>query len=276
MPAAALGLALAAACVHALWNLLLARAREPEAATAVALIVSIVAFAPVAAVLWDAESSVWPYLVASSALQLVYFVLLAGAYRRVPLSVVYPLARGFAPVLVLVVGVAALGKATSWGQTTGVCMVGAGVVLVRGFGRSPDSAGAAFGLGIACVIAAYTLVDKRGIEHAGPVTYLELTMVAPALAYAAGIARLRGAAELRAAAGPATVVAGLATFTAYALVLAALQRASAASVAAVRETSVVLTAALAGIVLRERVGPARLAGAALVAGGVALLSLAWY
>jgi drug/metabolite transporter (DMT)-like permease len=42
----------------------------------------------------------------------------------------------------------------------------------------------------------------------------------------------------------------------------------------VRETSVVLTAALAGVVLREHVGPARLAGAALVAGGVALLSLA--
>jgi hypothetical protein len=60
VPAAALGLALAAACVHALWNVLLARARDPEAATAVALLVSIVAFAPVAAVVWDAERSVWP------------------------------------------------------------------------------------------------------------------------------------------------------------------------------------------------------------------------
>jgi drug/metabolite transporter (DMT)-like permease len=273
VPAAALALALAAACVHALWNLLLARARDPEAATAVALVVSIVVFAPVAVLAWDAERSVWPYVVASSALQLLYFVLLAAAYRRVPLSVVYPLARGVAPVLVLAVGVAVLGKASSWGQATGVCMVAAGVVLVRGLGRSPHSGGAAFGLGIACVIAAYTLVDKRGIEHAGPVTYLELTMLAPALAYAAGIGRLRGAAQLRAALGVDTVVAGVATFTAYALVLAALQRASAASVAAVRETSVVLTAALAGIVLRERVGPSRLAGAALVAGGVALLSL---
>ena len=273
MPAAALALALAAACVHALWNLLLARARDPEAATAVALVVSIVVFAPVAVLAWDAERSVWPYVVASSALQLLYFVLLGAAYRRVPLSVVYPLARGVAPVLVLAVGVAVLGKASSWGQATGVCMVAAGVVLVRGLGRSPHSAGAAFGLGIACVIAAYTLVDKRGIEHAGPVTYLELTMLAPALSYAAGIGRLRGAAQLRAALGVDTVVAGVATFTAYALVLAALQRASAASVAAVRETSVVLTAALAGIVLRERVGPSRLAGAALVAGGVALLSL---
>jgi drug/metabolite transporter (DMT)-like permease len=79
---------------------------------------------------------------------------------------------------------------------------------------------------------------------------------------------------LRAELGVGTIAAGIATFTAYALVLAALERASAASVAAVRETSVVIAALLAGRVLKERVGPARLAGAVLVAAGVALVSLA--
>ena len=73
--------------------------------------------------------------------------------------------------------------------------------------------------------------------------------------------------------GRPTIVAGLATFGAYALVLAALQRASAPSVAAVRETSVVITALFAWLILREHVRPERLAGAGLVAGGVALLSL---
>jgi uncharacterized membrane protein len=56
-------------------------------------------------------------------------------------------------------------------------------------------------------------------------------------------------------------------------VLAALQRASAASVAAVRETSVVIAALLAAFVLKEQVSVARVAGAVLVAGGVALLAL---
>ena len=55
--------------------------------------------------------------------------------------------------------------------------------------------------------------------------------------------------------------------------LTALQRASAPSVAAVRETSVVITALFAWLILREHVRPERLAGAGLVAGGVALLSL---
>jgi drug/metabolite transporter (DMT)-like permease len=99
-------------------------------------------------------------------------------------------------------------------------------------------------------------------------------MLLPALVYTAAIAKLKGRDTLRSEVSAATVAAGLATFGAYALVLAALARASAASVAAVRETSVVIAALLAGAVLRERVGPGRLAGAALVAGGVALLSLA--
>jgi drug/metabolite transporter (DMT)-like permease len=274
MPATALGLALAAACIHALWNVLLARARDPEAATAVALLVAIIAFAPVTAAYWDVDAAVWPFVLGSGVFQLAYFTLLAAAYRRVPLSVVYPLARGAAPVLVLVIGVAALGKGTSWGQAAGVCLVGAGVILVRGLSRSADAGGVAFGLALACCIAAYTLIDKNGVRHAGPIPYLELSMVGPSLVYAGGIARLKGRAALRAELSPATIVAGLATFGAYALVLAALQRASAASVAAVRETSILLTAALAGAVLRERVGPVRLAGAALVAGGVALVSLA--
>jgi len=274
VPATALGLALAAACVHALWNVLLARARDPEAATAVALLVAVVVFAPAAAAVWDVEASVWPYLLGSGAFELAYFALLATAYRLASLSVVYPLARGTAPVLVLLVGVIALGKASSAGQALGVCLVGAGVLLVRGFRRVSDGPGVAFGLAIACCIAGYTLIDKNGVRHAGPIPYLELSMVGPSLIYAAAVVRFKGRATVRAAVQPSNMLAGLAVFGAYALVLAALQRASAASVAAVRETSVVLTAVLAGVVLRERVGPGRLAGAALVAVGVALISLA--
>lgn len=273
MPLSALLLALAAAVIHALWNVLLARAHDPEAATAVALVVAIVVFAPVAVIVWDVELAAWPYLVVTAALQLVYFVLLIAAYRRAELSVVYPIARGIAPVLVLATGVAALGAGTSPAQVVGVLLVGAGVLLIRGLRAPSDPRGHVFGLAIAGVIAAYTLVDKRGIEHATPIAYLELAMIAPTAVYAAGVGRRKGAAALRAEAGPAAVVAGLCTFGAYVLVLAALQRASAASVAAVRETSIVIAAALAALVLNERVGPERLAGAILVVAGVALLGL---
>jgi drug/metabolite transporter (DMT)-like permease len=272
MPTIALAFALSAAFLHALWNILLARARDPEAALAVALVVAELAFAPVVVAVWRVHVAAWPFLLASGLLELAYFLLLAAAYRRVPLSVVYPVARGGAPVLVLVVGVIALGASAGWGRVLGVLLVATGVVLVRGVRRA-DANGLAFGLSIAGCIAAYTLVDKHGVGHAGPIPYLELSMLVPAAAFAGGIANVKGTAALRAEIRPAAIVAGLAAFGAYALVLAALQRASAASVAAVRETSVVIAAALAAVFLKERVSPARLAGAALVAGGVALLSL---
>ena len=87
---------------HALWNLLLAVRRDVEAATAVALVTAELVFLPVAVVVWRVDSGVWPWVVGSGLLELAYFALLAAAYRRAPLSVVYPIARGGAPVLVLV------------------------------------------------------------------------------------------------------------------------------------------------------------------------------
>ena len=273
MPASAVALTLAAAFLHAGWNLLLARARDPEAATAVALLVALVAYAPVAALVWRIESPAWPYLLATTFLQLAYTALLAAAYRRAELSVVYPVARGTAPVLVLVVGVAALDAAASLGQAAGVCLVAAGILLVRGVRPASRAAGVLFGLAIAAFIAAYTLVDKHGIRYAAPFAYLEISMLLPGIGYAAALAWLRGPGVLRAEVTLASVVAGLATFGAYGLVLAALQRAPAASVAAVRETSIVIAAALAALVLGEAVGPLRVIGAVVVAGGVALISL---
>ena len=271
MPLSAFGLALAAAFVHALWNLLLARARDPEAAGAVALVTGVVVFAPAAALTWELEAEAWPYLVATSLLELLYFALLGAAYRRAELSVVYPLARGVAPVLVLVVGVVALGAGTTGAPAAGVCLVGLGVLLVRGLGRPAAFSGVLFGLAIACCIGAYTLVDDEGIRYANAITYLELSLVLPAVGYAAGIAGFRGAAALRAEVRPASLAAGVSAFVAYALVLAALARADAAPVAAVRETSVVIATVGAALVLQERVGPGRLAGAVLVAAGVSLL-----
>jgi uncharacterized membrane protein len=94
-------------------------------------------------------------------------------------------------------------------------------------------------------------------------------MIGPAVAYTLAVRPAR----VRRAVSPPTILVGAISAGAYLLVLLALRLASAPAVAAVRETSVVIATALAAVVLRERVGPVRLAGAVLVAGGVALLAL---
>src|SRR2546430_737991 len=158
-------------------------------------------------------------------------------------------------------------------QAAGVCLVGLGVILVRGLRGHADIVGTAFALGIASTIAAYTLVDKHGIQHAGPIPYLELGMTPAAVGFTAMVVARRGRSSIRSELRPAPIVAGITQFGAYVLVLAALARASAASVAAVRETSVVIATAAAAPLLRERVSWSRLAGAAVVVTGVVLVSV---
>lgn len=273
MPPVALALALAAALIHASWNLLVARSEDPQSATALAAVASVVLPLPLVLATWDATPAVLWFAVASGALELAYLVLLAAAYRRSELSLVYPLARGLAPVLVLAAGVLVLGVAHSAAQIAGVGLVAVGVVLVRGFRGGAPLSHVVLALAIACCIAGYTTLDKTGVTHAGPVTYYELVMGWPAVLYLGGLTAARGVSRVRRELRPATLVAGVGMFGAYAMALAALQLAPAASVAAVRETSVVMATAMSAVLLREAVGPRRLAGAALVAVGVAALAL---
>ena len=271
MPLDAFFLALGAAVLHALWNVLLARTRDPQAATAAAFCIAVAIWAPVAAVRWRVEADAWPYVAGSAAFELAYVLLLSAAYVRAPLSVFYPIARGFAPVLVLAVAVLALGAATSWNQALGVCGVAAGILLVRG--RRPDRAGTVFGVTIAATIAGYTLIDNTGVTLADPLAYLEAVMVGPALVLAAVVAVRQGRPALRAGFRLETLLIAPLTLIPYALALYALRLAPAAPVAAVRETSVLFATVLAAVMLKERVSAWRIAGAGTVVVGVVLLAV---
>jgi drug/metabolite transporter (DMT)-like permease len=274
VPLDAFLLALAAAVVHAVWNLLAARAGETQVAAGVALLVGAVVFAPVAAVTWDVRPAVAPYAVASVALELAYLAMLATAYSRAPMSVVYPVARGAAPVIVLAVSVLALGVSPPLGAVAGVLAVGAGVLLVRGSAGERMRGGTALGLATAACIAGYTLVDHAALDHAAPLPYLELVIAPTAVIYVTVAVVLRGRRAVLAELRPEVALAGVGMFGAYALALAALSRAAAAPVSAVRESSVVMATALAAVVLRERVDRRRWAGAVLVAAGIAAIALA--
>jgi drug/metabolite transporter (DMT)-like permease len=266
----ALALALASAFVHAGWNLALARAPDVERATAVALLCALGLWAAPALVVGDVSGDAVPYIAASAVLELAYFALLAAAYRRAELSVVYPVARGFAPLLLVLAAAAGLGGALGTPQVIGVAVIVAGVVAVRGPQAPLGGPDLLLAGGVAVCVAAYTLVDREGVRHAEPLPYLWLVLLVPGLVYAALVRRARG--PLRPALTFSTVLAGVGLIGAFALALEALQRAPAAAVAGVRETSVVIAVALAAVVLGEPVGQRRLAGAVAVAAGVALIA----
>lgn len=267
MPPEALALALAAAFLHAAWNVLLRGSDDVASRTVAVLCLSVLLFAPAAAATWSVHAAAIPYIAASSVLEAAYFVLLIAAYRRRELSVVYPVARGGAPVFVLLGTAVVLGHHVSSAEIAGVLLVAAGVLLVRGVRRGAE--GIAIGLAIAVFIASYTLVDKEGLRHAAPIPYLELVLVPCALAAFAWKPH-----ALRSQLSWPTLGAAAGSFGAYVLFLFALRLTAAPGVAAVRETSVVIAALLAAAFLKEHVTWVRLAGAAVVVCGVAILAVA--
>jgi drug/metabolite transporter (DMT)-like permease len=273
VPLSAVALALGAAFLHAGWNVALAGAPSTRAATAGVLLWGVVLLTPVALVAGTVSASAAPFIAASAALELAYFVLLARAYDGGEVSVVYPVARGLAPVVVLVAGALVLGEHIAAGAAVGVLIIASGIALV-GCGVFPfhmaiknatPRRDVLFGVAIGVVIAAYTLVDAEGVERADPIAYLAL-VIAPCAALYPAVTKTRPDVGAR------TALTAAATFGAYLLVLAALERAPAAPVSAVRETSVVIAAVLAAVVLHERVGARKLAGAVAVAAGVALIA----
>lgn len=272
MSGGALALALGAAFLHAGWNVLLAGSRDTAAATGGLLCWGVVLLAPFALLFGDVSAAAAPWIAASAVLELAYFCLLARAYRGGAVSVVYPVARGVAPVVVLVVGVLGLGKGVGWLAAVGVLAVGAGVLLVirPDFTSHSDVKSGPFrdfgiGLAIAATIAAYTLVDAEGVEHADPLAYLAL-VIAPCAVLFPAVVRTRPDLGARSA------LTAAATLGAYLMVLAALQLAPPAPVAATRESSIVIAALLAAVFLHERLTPPKLAGAVIVAAGVAAIA----
>jgi uncharacterized membrane protein len=275
VPLSAVALALGAAFLHAGWNVLLAGSRDTVAATAGVLIFGVVLLTPPALVTGGVSGEAIPFIAASAGLELIYFVLLARAYAGGELSVIYPIARGSAPVVVLVFGAIALRESVSVGAAAGVLAIVAGVLLVglvdlrTRVGTQIDSPlrDVLFGLAIGLVIAAYTLVDSEAMEHADPVAYLAIVIAPCAALYPAA---MRTRPDL----SPRSALTAAATFGAFLMVLAAFRLAPAAPVAAVRETSVVIAAILAAAVLQEAVGARKVAGTVLVAAGVAAIVLA--
>ena len=281
MPLSAFSLALGAAFLHATWNVLLAGARDSEAATAVATLCGVVLLAPVALLTGDVSDAALPFAGASAALHVCYLALLARAYQGGEVSVVYPVSRGTAPVLILVFGALFLGEGASALAVAGVIAVSAGVFMV-GAGREtraireklvqPPGRDLLFGLAIALTIAAYTLVDAEGVDHAQAPAYLFL-LLAPSSAVYAGVLAFGGRGEqMRAELRPRAFLTGACIVGAYGSVLAALRLADAAPVAAVRESSVVIAALLAAVFLNERVDARRLSGALCVVAGVAAIA----
>ncbi|MEV7783224.1 DMT family transporter [Kitasatospora sp. NPDC088351] len=271
---------LAAAVLHAVWNGL--AHRIPDKLVGFALInltyaacaVVLVAFNPLPA------AAAWPYLLASVVMQVTSQILLLRAYQLGDFGQMYPIARGSAPLLVALLSATVLGQTLGGGELLGVLVISCGLIglaLAKGIpGRAQLPAlGAAAGTGV--MIAAYTVLDGSGVRHSGTVggyiAWLFL-LQGPALALIAWARRGRSLVEGIRPVVPVGIAGGVLSLTAYGLVVWAQSRGNLATIAALRETSIVIAALLATVVFRERLGRLRMAASATVLAGIAVLEFA--
>lgn len=221
----------------------------------------------------------WPFIAASSLTQVLYYALLMETYREGDISHAYPLMRGCAPLIVAVLGLAFMGERLAPGQWLAIGLI-CGGVLAMVLGAPGGHAGArrttVLALCTSCVIAAYTLVDGTGVRRSGaPAAYTMWIFVFTALGVA--LLGLRRRRELLpfARRHPGLLLGGGAmSVGSYGVALWAMTQAPVAAVAALRETSILFATAIALVFLRERLVPARLAAAALIACGAAAMRLA--
>ena len=166
MPISVLLIVLAGALLHASWNLLIKAGHDTRVVTASvytgagALAALALPFLP------HLPPAAWPYLAASTGLEVLYGVLLASAYRLGDLSLAYPLMRGSAPLLVALGSGALVGEPLSAGIWAGVMLVCVGIFLML-FDARPQGHGlAAAGVALvnAVLIAAYTTIDGLGVR----------------------------------------------------------------------------------------------------------------
>ncbi|VXB09380.1 EamA family transporter [Massilia sp. 9I] len=276
MPGLVLAAVLCAALLHAAWNA--AIKAEPDklrAASAVTLGAALVGAISLLFLRAPLPAS-WPFIAGSAALHLVYYRLLAATYRDADFSHAYPLMRGAAPVLVALANSGS--EALHSAQALAIALVFAGgAVVCVGGGLHSSRRTLGLALVTALVVAACTLVDGLGVRRSGaPAAYTAWLFLLTGFGVTlTGPRRLRGELGAYLAARPLLVLGGgIATGGSYGIALWAMTLAPIAVVAALRETSIVFAAAIAAWVLRERVGPARIAGAVLIAGGAAVLRLA--
>ena len=285
MDGPALGLVLLAAAAHATWNLLARRAEEKLAFLWCSTLVSTVLLAPVGAWLLVTEpipALGWAVVLLSAGLEALYYWTLAQAYRHGDLSLVYPIARGTAPILVPVLAAVFLGEWLSELAAAGIGLVVVGTVAIhtRRLGWPSPGAiaevvgqlGTRYALLTGLVIAAYSALDKYGVSLVRPVLYAYLLFAGLTVTLVPLVLRQRAAvsSEWKLRRG-SIVVVGLLAPASYGLVLLALTLAPVSYVAAAREVSVVLAAVLGTVVLGEGYGRQRLLGSVAIAAGLMLL-----
>jgi phosphonate utilization associated putative membrane protein len=266
------------ALLHASWNALVKSSSDKALDTAVIHLLGSLVALPLALIVGWPPAASWPFIASSVVIHIGYYIALTGAYKHGDLGLTYPLMRGTAPLLVALSAAAAVGETLSPLSWAGVIGVSCGV-LALGLSRhaldSPRAVG--FALANAVVIAIYTVIDALGARASGnALQYVATLFAIDGWPFALMVFARRGGAKVWPYARvrwPVATLGAAASLGSYGIALWAMTRAPVATVAALRETSVLFAALLGSWFLKEAFNLRRAAGTAVIVAGVMALRM---
>lgn len=277
------------AVLHVAWNVRLKTAGDPLRAATVGMLAASAGIIPAGVVVWWASGM--PALpvegivigVISGTVEAGYFILLSAAYRRGDLSVVYPLARGTAPLLAVAVGVVVLGERLGLAGSIGVALLLAGFLALQQPWRALRGRGGVdpaiwFALATGVTIATYTALDRVGTRLIEPVPYAAILWVTTSVVLVGWVRTIGGGDVFAGGIGEVrrSAVGGWLTLGAYLLILFALSVAPLSGVAPLRESATVFAAAWGSVRLGEAVtrgdSARRIGASVLIVAGALLLA----
>ena len=282
MPILAIALLLTSAALHALWNLFLKQSPDKYIAMGWQVVISGVLSVFMLFFTGLPPRSMWIYALISMVLEAIYFVLLSLAYSDHDFSLVYPVARGAAPALVVLWSILFLHEIPSTGGFIGIATIVCGLVVIgaTGFFQPHEGKlqvkGIAIALSIALVISFYTMIDGFAVKHGPALPYglvmftLLPVLTTPVIVGHFGWDRI---IEARRRQPARLILVGFLGVIAYLFALYAYSLAPVNYSEAIREVSVVMGAFAGWQFLGEKLGKIRILGAAVIFTGIVLIAV---
>lgn len=284
MPTLAIVLLLTSAFMHALWNLILKQSDIKYVAMNWQVLLSGAAAIIALFFIGLPPRAMWPFAIASTILEVMYFLLLMYAYTDHDFSLIYPIARGAAPALVVIWAWLILSEIPTAGGLFGILLIVVGMVIIGATSLldnhegKPHLKGIFLALGVALIISVYTIVDGTAVkQHPDSALPYALSMFAfvPLLTTPVVVRRFGWGSFAQTWRDQRwrLILGGVLGVVAYTTALFAYSFAPLNYSEAIREVSVVIGAFFGWRFLGEKMGGYRLAGAAVIFGGIVLIAL---
>jgi drug/metabolite transporter (DMT)-like permease len=288
MSGLSLGIVLVAALLHAGWNLLAKKSRSKIAFIWWFVMIALIGYLPMFLYFlpgFDPTPAGWACIIATGILHALYFWFMGGAYERGDLSLVYPLSRGSGPMFVPILAVILLHERLALSGGLGIFLVVLGIYVIHlndfTMGsfleplRAMRGSASLWALCTGGTIAGYSLVDKVGVGLVYPPAYIYLMFVISLLLLSPYMLLKKRTAlkiEWQMNRGAILIDGFLVLFT-YLMILFAFRLSKVSYVVAAREVSIVFSALLGILWLKEAHAPQKIAGSVLIACGVVLIGI---